>query len=257
MEYLLTKLAKHFYKTKYEQNAEEIISYESKEIEQTINDFQNNPFAIFISMIVDENQIDGKPEKLPYEIKKIYGSLDFETLEQIKLDDWRMILVNNDLTSNPDNHAKFLFDFINIIKNEYNSDIKKIWEDSPSSKTLKQRLLNIPGFNETKSNMLAYILASQFNIVMNNYNDIDITDDMNIKLAMEEIGLVDKNSTYDQRKEVCRKLNPEFPAIFDSFFWMISEHIINSKNISDENLVDLNKLITICKNAASEFRNSK
>lgn len=256
MEYKLTKMAKYFFHTERNKDAKELLlgDDDTGEIEDLLEDIENNPAALIMSFIVDENQVDGKPEKLPYEIKNIYGDFSIETLTNIKLNEWITILMDFDLTIKPEKHAKYLFDFFNLIKDKYQSNIKNIWLDKPTSEELKNRLLEIEGFNEDKANLYSYILVTKFDIKLSDYKNININNDNNILTTMVHIGLIE-TPNYDQAKEVCKKINPEFPGIFDSFFWMIGEYIVKSKQESQQKMEDDFNLINYCKEAVQEFKN--
>ncbi len=203
MEFLLKKMAEYFFITMKEQRADELLigNDENGEAEKILSDINAHPYALLMSFIVDDNQIDGKPEKLPYELNKIFGSIDFKTLEGIKLIEWRSLLANNKLTNNPERDGENLFSFINLAKQNYNGEINKIWNDEPSSDVLIQRLMAIPGFNIEKANMFAYLLVIKFGVILNDYKNINVTNDHNIRNAMKSIGLIDNETTYEQIKE--------------------------------------------------------
>lgn len=255
MEYKLTKMAKYFFRTEKNKDAKELLIGDdtSGEIENILEDINNNPSGLILSFIVDEDQVDGLPERLPYEIKNIYGDISFETLSNIKLNEWFTILNDFELTKDPKKHSEYIFNFFNLIKEKYDGDVKKIWEDKPSSQTLKSRLLEISGFNDEKANLYAYILVTKFEIKLADYKEIDINNDLNILNTMVKIGLIDEPN-YQLAKEVCREINPEFPGIFDSFFWMIGEYIVKSKQDSAQKMENDFNLINYCIDAVKEFK---
>lgn len=257
MEYTLTKMAKYFFQTERNKDAKELLLGDDNtgEVENLLEDIENNPSALIMSFIVDENQIDGSPERLPYEIKKIYGDFDFETLTNIKLNEWITLLTDFNLTKSPEKHAKYIFDFFKLIKEKYESNVKNLWLDKPTSEELINRLLEIEGFNIEKANLYSYILVTKFNIKLADYKNININNDNNILNTMVHIGLID-TPNYELAKDVCKKINPDFPGIFDSFFWMIGEYIIKSKQESQQKMEDDFNLIKYCKDAVLEFKNN-
>lgn len=259
MEFLLKKMADYFFATMKEQRADELLigNDETGEVEKLLSDIEHNPYALLMSFIVDDNQIDGKPERLPYEIKKIFGNIDFSTLESIKLVEWKSLLLTNKLTNNPEKDGENLFNFIILAKQNYYGDISKIWSDHPSSEVLIQRLIAIPGFTVEKANMFAYLLVIKFNIVLNDYTNINVTNDHNIRNTMVKIGLINKDASYEEIKEICKKINPEFPGLFDSFFWMIGEYAISVNKIPSSDRLHLDEiLLDSCKKGVDEIWDS-
>ncbi|MGL5245974.1 MAG: hypothetical protein ACRC8C_00155 [Mycoplasmoidaceae bacterium] len=224
----LLNMAIYFNKIEEKENAYGVFSYDKK-IEKILSDFYELPHAILISFIVDDETDSGMAEETPLLIKNALGNLKINELLKLEINDLINLFVKNKITNNPEKNAKLIFEMLKIIELEYNSQAINIWNDNPSSQELKRRLLQFKGMNARKANLLALVLVNKFKVKLSEYASINISNDKNVRRAMLEMKLIDEFSSYDDMKKICTILNPNYPGIFDSFFWSIGEYFFNSK----------------------------
>ncbi|MGL5640117.1 MAG: hypothetical protein ACRDCD_00440 [Mycoplasmoidaceae bacterium] len=233
----LLNMAIYFNKIEEKEKAYGVFSYDKK-IEKILSNFYELPHAILISFIVDDETDSGMAEETPLLIKNALGSLEINELLKLKANDLVNIFVDNKITDNPEKNSKLIFEMLKKINSEYNGQAMNIWNDVPSSQELKRRLLDFKGMNARKANLLALVLVNKFKIKLSEYTSINISNDKNVRRAMIEMKLIDEFSTYDDMKKICAILNPNYPGIFDSFFWSIGEYFFNSKTDFKFKMID-------------------
>ncbi|MGL4617249.1 MAG: hypothetical protein ACRCUM_03340 [Mycoplasmoidaceae bacterium] len=222
----LLNMAIYFNKIEEKEKAYGVFSYDKK-IEKLLSNFYELPHAILISFIVDDETDSGMAEETPLLIKNALGSLEINELSKLKMNDLVDLFVENKITDNPEKNAKLIFEMITKINLEYNGQAINIWNDNPSSQELKRRTLEFKGMNARKANLLALVLVNKFKVKLSEYTAINISNDKNVRRAMLEMKLIDEFSSYEDMKKICRILNPNYPGIFDSFFWSIGEYFFN------------------------------
>ncbi|MGL4647539.1 MAG: hypothetical protein ACRCVI_02325 [Mycoplasmoidaceae bacterium] len=246
----ILKMANYYNELEEKYNAYGVFSYDN-EIEELLSDYVNYPQALLISFIVDDETASGEAEEAPLKMKNAFGTLDLIELSEIKFKDFINVFVDHKITSNPEKDGELIYNMISLLMSEYDLDASRIWADEPTSKELKRRLVQFKGMNAKKANLFALVLVNKFKLKLKDYSMINISDDKNIRRAMEEIKLINRSSTYEDMKYVCKILNPNFPGVFDTFFWSLGEYLFNG----DEGFkykVNDQEFVEHCINAALE-----
>lgn len=225
----LLNMAIYFNEIEEKEKAYGVFSYDKK-IEEILSNFSELPHAILISFIVDDETDSGMAEETPILIKNALGNLDFDELSKLEINDLINLFVENKITNDPEKNAILIFEMIERINSKYNGRANNIWSDNPSSQELKRRLIEFKGINARKANLLALVLVNKFKVKLSEYTSINISNDKNVRRAMLEMNLIDEFSSYEEMKKICSILNPNYPGIFDSFFWSIGEYFFNSKS---------------------------
>ena len=210
------------------------------EIKQSISDNENYdyvitnineyPHAIIFMAVIDQNSIDGLPESLPYKYLSANKDFSFFQLSKLSHNEFRKNMMLADYNVG-DVEIDLLYSAIETIKKNFHANAANIWNDSPSSHILKQRLMMFDGMNVEKANILLIILVQKFNIKLADTKDINISYDKRILVAMTKIGLIsDEYVSYEEVKRVTREIYPSYPGIFDGFFFMIGSYIIAGRD---------------------------
>ncbi len=222
----LLKMANYYNEVEQNEKAYGVFSYDKK-IEDLLSNHKEFPHALLVSFIVDDETDSGEAEKIPMKIYDSFGTLNINELSNIEYSDFIEKFKSNQITSNPEKSGSLIFDMISLLISNYDGDASNIWKNQPNSKELKKRLIEFKGMNSRKVNLFCLVLINKFKLKISEYSTINISNDSNIRRAMEEIKLIDKTSTYEDMKYVCKILSPTFPGVFDTFFWAIGEYFFN------------------------------
>lgn len=205
---------------------------DNENYDYVITNINEYPHAIIFMAVIDENSKDGFPESLPYKYLSENKDFSFFALSKLNYDEFKTNMLRADYHIGKI-EIDLLYDTIQTIKKDFHSNAANIWNDNPSSYILKQRLMMFAGMNVEKANILSIILVQKFNIKLADTKDINISYDWRILVAMAKIGLInDENSPYDKIKMVTRAISPNYPGIFDGFFFMLGTYIIAGRDSS-------------------------
>ena len=95
----------------------------------------------------------------------------------------------------------------------------------PSSATLVTSLLEFHGAGPKIATMTANILVRDFHVPLSDYRYIDISADTQVQRVMARLGFVRRVPTW--MSSLCgRRLNPDFPGIFDFALWDIGRNSV-------------------------------
>ncbi|MGL5630601.1 MAG: hypothetical protein ACRDCG_02425 [Mycoplasmoidaceae bacterium] len=251
----LVEITRYFNKLYRDYSVNEMISGNIVH-ENILADINKFPHAIILIFSLDKDNKDGFLESLPYLYFEKYGSFSYDDLAKLKKDE----LYKNFANINPnfnENDLKIIINVFDIIKEEFNSNASNIWNIKPSSYILKQRLMMFSGINEEKANIISLLLIQKFKIKLSDLHDINVSYDKRIIKAMKKINLIsNENSSYEEIKSITKKLNPDFPGIFDSFFYLIGDYILlREKYLSvEDNTIET--IINDCINIIKEMHES-
>jgi len=128
--------------------------------------------------------------------------------------------------------AECFYEGVQDIKNKYDGDASKIWNDNPTAEQLIKRLEEFKGVGQKISTMTANILQRVYNISISDLSYIDISADVLVMRVFKRMGLVplEDNKTVIEK---ARQMNPEFPGILD-YVWGLGKTICKSNPLCEE-----------------------
>ena len=218
-------------KDRFQKKTSQLVHFvDNEEANELLNDLDRFPHAYVLACLMDRQIRAERAWSIPYEIKKIIGSFDFIELEKISLSEYKEIFQSNKLHRFNETMAKVFYNAIVDIRNKYDGDASKIWNNNPSSSAVVYRFLEFKGSGVKISTMIANILARQYRIPFSDYYSIDISPDVHIARVMKRMGLVTKDATNEMIIYKARELNPEFPGIIDFSCWEIGRNWCKSRN---------------------------
>lgn len=249
----LVDMVNFFNKTRNDLGVQETIS-DNLDYESVVSNIKEYPHSIIFMAVLDKDNQDGSPESFAYKYLSANHDFSFYHLSKISYDQFSERVLMADVNLDIDS-INLLFDAIQTIKNEFHSNASNIWNDSPSSYILKQRLMMFRGINQEKANILSIMLVQKFNIRLADKKDINISYDARIIATMKEIGLINnKNDSYDNIKNLTKKISPNYPGLFDGFFYMIGTYLLSDKLVNDVTSKSKEILILDCISAIRELK---
>jgi uncharacterized HhH-GPD family protein len=121
-----------------------------------------DPFALLVGFVLDQQVTVQKAFAGPLAIKERLGGFDAATLADADLEPvFRQIPA---IHRYPANMAKRVHDLAVHIRDEYDGDAAKVWQDAADSDDLRKRLLALPGFGEMKIKAFGSVLAKRFGV---------------------------------------------------------------------------------------------
>jgi len=220
------------------QKGKELLNQPYKKIEFTKNpeadDLLNNlkeyPHAFVLGCIMDRQMKAENAWLIPYKVSKEIGGFEFSKLLSLSEVEIQEIFQKKNLHRFNVTMAKNFYLAIQKIHKDYKDDASNIWKGKPKSGTVVQRFLEFEGVGVKIATMAANILARDFKIPMKDYINIDISPDRHVKRVFKRLGLISKNLSNDELIYCARKLNPEYPGIFDLPAFEIGRNYCHERN---------------------------
>jgi len=185
-----------------------------------IKDIEHQPEALFIGMLMDRRIKAERAWSIPYIILSHYGTLSFEKLKDVPLDEWIAFFNRNHLHIDNKGMAKVLYLAIKKVNSEYAGDPSNLWKSETDASRLVQRFQEFHGVGDKLGTMIVNILLRDFKFPFNNLLGIDISPDIQVVKVFHRLGLIPKESKTDTIRKA-RTMNPDFPGIFDLGAWEI------------------------------------
>ncbi len=121
-----------------------------------------DPLALLVGFVLDQQVTVQKAFAGPKAIRERLGAFDADTLAGADLEPvFRQIPA---IHRYPANMAKRVHDLAVHIRDEYDVDAARVWEEAKDAEDLKARLLALPGFGEMKIKALGAVLAKRFGV---------------------------------------------------------------------------------------------
>lgn len=185
------------------------------EADTLLNKIEEFPHLFVLGGVVDRQIKAERAWMIPYKFSKIIGGANFENFSSLSKEDVSKIFVENKLHRFNKDMAKYFYEAVQRIKNEYNGDASKIWEGEPSSAKVVRRFLEFEGVGLKIATMATNILAREFKIRLSDYSAIDISTDTHIIRMFKKLGLAPKNAGKDYIVYKAKEIYPEYPGILD------------------------------------------
>lgn len=222
------KLKKESFKEYNKTRKIQLTEYDSKN--ELVSDLNKFPHAFVLACVMDRQITAERAWGIPYEIKKIVGSFDIETLKKISLDEYKKIFNDNKLHRFNDSMAVVFYNAIHKIADDYKGDASNIWKDKPSSATVVSRFLEFDGVGVKIATMATNILSRVFKIKLSDYYSIDISPDVHVKRVFKRMGLVKDINNVDKIIYKAKSISPEFPGVLDLTCWKLGKDVCRPKN---------------------------
>lgn len=190
-----------------------------------LNDLDNCPHAYVLACIMDRQMKAERAWMIPYLISEKISSFDFDVISELSQEDVYKLMTKPDtLHRYPNEMSLNFYKAIQLIKDKYEGNAAKIWNDTPSSAEIVTRFLEFRGVGQKIATMAANILARHFKIKLKDYVCIDVSADVHVIRVFERLGFVAKNATTDQIILTAKSLHPEFPGLMDFPAWEIGRN---------------------------------
>lgn len=218
MESLLVRIAKE----RFTHPTGQMVHFvDDEEANSILNDLEKYPHAYVLACLMGRQIKAERAWAIPYAIYKELNSFLLEDLSEVGLSELKRIFNANKLHRFNDTMASVFHDAVLQIKNIYDGNAAKIWNNNPSSSAVVYKFLEFKGSGIKISTMAANILARQFRIPFSDYYSIDISPDVHIIRVMKRMGFVSSDANNDMVIYKARELNPVFPGIIDFSCWEI------------------------------------
>lgn len=195
------------------------IRYSNNEcIDAQLHDLKNYPYLFVLACVMDRQIKAEQAWSIPYKVCESLGVNNFEELsnsteEQIIncFNKEKLHRFNNDMAIN-------FYKAIKRIKDVYNGDASRIWNDNPSSAEVVYRFLCFEGVGIKIATMATNILARDFKIKFKDMKAIDVSPDVHVRRILNRLGLIEREGN-DAAIYKAKEINPDFPGIIDLMCW--------------------------------------
>src|SRR3954451_5101219 len=120
------------------------------------------PMALVIGFVLDQQVTVQKAFAGPLEIKKRVGSLDADVLASTDLDP--VFREKPAIHRYPGSMATRVSQVAAHVRDNYDGDAERIWNDAKTPEELRANLADLPGFGEMKIKSVGAVLAKQYNV---------------------------------------------------------------------------------------------
>ena len=121
-----------------------------------------DPMALLIGFALDQQVSVPKAVKGPLVLQERLGSLDVDTLATADLEP--LFRAKPAIHRFPGSMARRVHDLAVHVREHYDGDAARVWEDAPDAEALRANLAGLPGFGEMKVTGLGSVLAKRFGV---------------------------------------------------------------------------------------------
>jgi uncharacterized HhH-GPD family protein len=122
----------------------------------------SDPIALLIGFTLDQQVTVQKAFLGPLDIRNRVGSLDPSVLASTDLEP--VFRARPAIHRFPGSMAKRVHDLVVHVRDQYDGDAARVWEDAADGDELRANLAALPGFGEMKIKALGSVLAKRFGI---------------------------------------------------------------------------------------------
>jgi uncharacterized HhH-GPD family protein len=122
----------------------------------------SDPMALLVGFVLDQQVTVQKAFSGPLALQERLGSIDAATLASADLEP--VFRQRPAIHRFPANMAKRVHDLAVHIRDTYDGDAARVWNDAPDAATLRANLEALPGFGEMKVKALGSVLAKRFGV---------------------------------------------------------------------------------------------
>ncbi|MFC1937118.1 iron-sulfur cluster loop [Chloroflexota bacterium] len=189
-----------------------------------LNDLQNYPHAFVLACVMNRQIKAERVWMIPYLVAEELGDFSINTLLSTSLDSFVEMFTKQSYHRFNVEMAKYFFQGIKRIHENYNNDASGIWRNNPGSASVVRKFLQFGGVGIKIATMATNILSRDFRIPFKEKLYIDISPDVHVMRVFKRLLLIDWNATADELIYCARELHPEYPGIFDLSAWEIGRN---------------------------------
>ena len=235
-EHILIKLGKEYFENnRKNQKMHEFVSG-NVEANELLNDLEYFPHAFVLASLMDRQIPAERAWILPLRIKKIVGNFEIKHLDEISLEEYTKIFDKFTLHRYNETMAKVFYLGVHRIIEQYNGNASNIWNGNPSSQVVVNRFRKFYGCGQKISTMATNILARDLFVPFSDYKAIDVSADVHVVRVMKRMGLIEKEER-SPAIEKAKKMNPEYPGVFDHSCWEIGRKYCHASNPDCSNCI--------------------
>jgi len=121
-----------------------------------------DPLALLVGFVLDQQVTVQKAFSGPLVLRERLGAFDAATLASSDLEP--VFRLPPAIHRFPGSMARRVHDLAVCIRDQYDGDAARIWNDAADAQALRVRLAALPGFGELKLRALAAVLAKRFGV---------------------------------------------------------------------------------------------
>ena len=121
-----------------------------------------DPMALLVGFVLDQQVTVQKAFAGPLAIQQRLGTLDAAALADADLE--AVFREKPAVHRFPGSMATRVYELAEHIRDAYDGDAARVWEDAADADDLRARLLALPGFGEMKVKALGAVLAKRFGV---------------------------------------------------------------------------------------------
>jgi uncharacterized HhH-GPD family protein len=122
----------------------------------------SDPMALLVGFALDQQVTVQKAFAGPLALRERLGSIDAATLASADLEE--VFRVKPAIHRFPGSMAKRVHDLAVHVRDEYDGDAARVWNEAADSDALRANLAGLPGFGEMKVKALGSVLAKHFGV---------------------------------------------------------------------------------------------
>jgi uncharacterized HhH-GPD family protein len=122
----------------------------------------SDPMALLVGFALDQQVTVPKAFSGPLALKERLGSIDARTLAEADLEP--VFRERPAIHRFPGSMAQRVHDLAVYVRDEYDGDAARVWDDAPDADALRANLEALPGFGEMKVKSLGAVLAKRFGV---------------------------------------------------------------------------------------------
>jgi uncharacterized HhH-GPD family protein len=124
-----------------------------------------HPFAPLIGMLLDQQYGMEHAFRGPWKILSRFGTLDPRAIAEANPEEFTALCSTPPAIHRyPAAMAARLQDLAKIVRDEYDGDPTRLWNEAASGQDLLKRLTALPGFGKQKSQIFVALLAKQLDV---------------------------------------------------------------------------------------------
>ena len=121
-----------------------------------------DPLALLVGFVLDQQVTVQQAFMGPLVLRERLGAFDAETLAAADLEP--VMRERPAVHRYPASMAKRVHDLAVHVRDRYDGDAARVWEDAPDAATLRANLAALPGFGEMKVKALGSVLAKRYGV---------------------------------------------------------------------------------------------
>jgi uncharacterized HhH-GPD family protein len=121
-----------------------------------------DPLALLVGFVLDQQVTVQQAFMGPLVLRERLGAFDARTLAAADLEP--VMRERPAVHRYPASMAKRVHDLAVHVRDRYDGDAARVWEDAPDTATLRANLAALPGFGEMKIKALGSVLAKRYEV---------------------------------------------------------------------------------------------